>query len=238
MSTWIGSGYSTISGTSMATPYVAALAAMSIAKIGGGYQASQVGSLIQAKSSDLGATGRDDKFGYGLFDPVATLGSSDTAPGVPAPGVTVPGVPAPGVSAPGETARRDTRIKMSVSPSSIIAGSAVKISGGLTYTDGLAIAGRQVRVKATINGAAKSYVATATANGSFALAVKLPHNTGVTAYADAAATTNASSFSVKYTKVLPRWSYKRAASKVTVTNYSRYGQTLRLQKRVNGTWKG
>ena len=211
-STWTGSGYSTISGTSMATPYVAALAAMSIAKTGESYQASQVETLIQAKAGDLGATGRDDKYGYGLVNPVATLG-------------------------PDETARRDTRIKMSVSPSSIIAGSAVNISGGLTYTDGLAIAGRQVRVKVTINGAAKSYATATTANGSFTLGVKLPDNATLTAYSDATATTNASSFSANYTKVMPKWSYTKTTSKVTVTNYSRYGQTLRLQKRVNGAWK-
>ena len=64
-----------------------------------------------------------------------------------------------------------------------------------------------------------------------------PPNSTLTAYPDVAATTNPGPVSVKFRKVMPKWSYKSAQSQVAVTNYSRYGQRLRLQKRANGTWK-
>ena len=201
--------YCYLSGTSMASPHVAALAAMTIEETGGTYSASQVGTVIQAKATDRGPTGRDDRYGYGLINPVATLTPTQI----------------------------DTKISMSASPSSIIAGSQVKLSGRLTFTNGAAIAGRQVRIRATISGKTTSYTPTTASNGSFSQAVALPHNTTFTAYYDATPTSDNSSRSVKYTKVKPKWSYKKSKSKVTVTNYSRYGQTLKLQKRVNGKWK-
>lgn len=68
------SGYCYLSGTSMATPYAAAAAALEIAKLGSSAKQSTIRSRIQSTADDLGATGRDDKAGYGVINPVRMLG--------------------------------------------------------------------------------------------------------------------------------------------------------------------
>ena len=67
LSTWMGGGYNTISGTSMATPHVSGAAALAM-------QANplmsnvEIRALLQSTADDLGAVGRDNLFGYGLVD--------------------------------------------------------------------------------------------------------------------------------------------------------------------------
>src|SRR4051794_12301457 len=69
-SAW-GSGptqYGLASGTSMATPYVAAAAALVIAA-NKSLTAAKVTHLLEANATDLGSPGRDSVFGYGLVNP-------------------------------------------------------------------------------------------------------------------------------------------------------------------------
>jgi len=67
LSTWMGGGYNTISGTSMATPHVSGVAALAI-------QANpllsnvEIRALLQSTADDLGVAGKDNLFGYGLVD--------------------------------------------------------------------------------------------------------------------------------------------------------------------------
>jgi subtilisin family serine protease len=60
-------GYQYLSGTSMATPHVAGLAAL-IWSMAPGYTANQIRAAINASAVDLGAAGRDDYYGYGRID--------------------------------------------------------------------------------------------------------------------------------------------------------------------------
>jgi subtilisin family serine protease len=65
-------GYGTMSGTSMATPYVSGLVAL-LRSAHPTETATQIRSRVTSTADDLGATGWDDAFGAGLIDPVAAL---------------------------------------------------------------------------------------------------------------------------------------------------------------------
>ncbi|WP_185974804.1 S8 family serine peptidase [Deinococcus detaillensis] len=66
--------YSGMSGTSQATPQVAALAALMLSK-GVTTNAEDTLARLDATATDLGQPGRDNQFGYGMIDPVAALGA-------------------------------------------------------------------------------------------------------------------------------------------------------------------
>ena len=64
-STMPGGGYGTKNGTSMASPHVAGTAAL-VLWANPGWNNYQVRTQLQVTAEDLGTSGRDDKFGYGL----------------------------------------------------------------------------------------------------------------------------------------------------------------------------
>ncbi|WP_332643932.1 S8 family serine peptidase [Aeromicrobium sp.] len=68
-----GKRYCTLSGTSMATPYASATAALEIARLGGRFSQSSIVSRLQSTATDLGRTGRDNDYGYGLISPYRML---------------------------------------------------------------------------------------------------------------------------------------------------------------------
>lgn len=65
-------GYAAWSGTSMATPHVAAVAALVWSR-NPGWTNGQVRNALQATAEDLGAPGRDDSYGWGLVRAKAAL---------------------------------------------------------------------------------------------------------------------------------------------------------------------
>ncbi|MCU1467379.1 MAG: peptidase, partial [Actinomycetia bacterium] len=64
--------YALMSGTSMATPYATAAAALLLSERPS-LSATDVTSLIEGTASDLGPRGRDDTFGHGLVNPLQAL---------------------------------------------------------------------------------------------------------------------------------------------------------------------
>lgn len=66
-STYKSGGYNTLSGTSMASPHVAGVAALVIASdTDGVWSPAEVRNRLRATAEDLGTTGWDSGFGYGL----------------------------------------------------------------------------------------------------------------------------------------------------------------------------
>ncbi|MBJ6363125.1 S8 family peptidase [Paenibacillus sp. GCM10012307] len=91
-STYPGSQYAALSGTSMASPHVAALAALIRSK-NPELTNKEVMQLMRDTSTDLGAVGKDTSFGYGQIDVVRALsaavgGLQPEAKGSPAPGAS------------------------------------------------------------------------------------------------------------------------------------------------------
>ncbi|WP_329174528.1 type VII secretion-associated serine protease mycosin [Streptomyces sp. NBC_01477] len=68
-----GGGYLTADGTSYAAPYVAAAAALLRAKYPEETAGQIIARLIGSADRPGGSTGRDDRFGFGIIDPVKAL---------------------------------------------------------------------------------------------------------------------------------------------------------------------
>jgi type VII secretion-associated serine protease mycosin len=85
ISTYPGNQYANLSGTSMASPYVAAAAAV-LKAAKPSLTPAEVTTALQSTALDLGPQGRDNDFGHGLIDPNAalcTVASCTTATPVP-----------------------------------------------------------------------------------------------------------------------------------------------------------
>jgi serine protease len=86
-------GYTSMSGTSMASPHVAALAAL-IKAYRPGLSPDQVEKAIEGSALDLGTTGRDNDYGYGRINAPAALAAAATMTAAP---VTSSATPSPSV---------------------------------------------------------------------------------------------------------------------------------------------
>jgi len=86
-STLLGAGYGEMSGTSMASPHVAGTAALVIASGISGVLG--VRAQLQNTADDLGAAGRDSKYGFGLVDADEAAGVSGGTPEPPSPSGTM-----------------------------------------------------------------------------------------------------------------------------------------------------
>ena len=72
LSTTNDGSYGNKTGTSMATPYVAAAAAI-VRSASAGCTVAQVQAALEATADDLGAPGHDSTYGHGLIDPLDAL---------------------------------------------------------------------------------------------------------------------------------------------------------------------
>jgi len=102
VSTSYTGGMTTMSGTSMATPFVAGAAGL-VRAIAPSYSWAQVSARLTATASDKGAAGRDDYFGYGRLNVAAAVsGLTDTPTDDNIPGIAAPASPIVGSLAEGD----------------------------------------------------------------------------------------------------------------------------------------
>jgi subtilisin family serine protease len=80
VSSYVGGGYATLNGTSMAAPYVTGLSALILSRYPS-YGPEQLARAIVNNADDLGATGYDTNFGCGRIDAYRSLTGGDVASG-------------------------------------------------------------------------------------------------------------------------------------------------------------
>lgn len=77
-STWLGGGYATISGTSMAAPFVVGVLALYVSAHGKTNHKGAMDALAET-CRDVGEPGHDETYGWGLLDPKRLLGQKVAA---------------------------------------------------------------------------------------------------------------------------------------------------------------
>lgn len=106
-STYNNGTYATLSGTSMASPHVAGVAALVIAS-DPSLTNEEVRQRMDDTATDLGVSGRDTKYGYGLVN--AALAAPNTTPPTPVHDVAVTGLTAPAQVGTGTLAQIDASV--------------------------------------------------------------------------------------------------------------------------------
>jgi serine protease len=244
-STYPPSSYAYLSGTSMATPFVAAAAGL-LKAADPTLTPARITSALETSAVDLRTPGRDDYSGYGLINPSAALcvitgcGTTPvpagTTPPPPSPApAPLPQLPAPVTAAPLPQITR-TATRMLTRPATVAYGGTV--SGGvqvLHAATSLGVAHTPVQVCA--RNALATHVScqqgTTDANGRYLY--RLAARANVTVYAVHPATTSttrsvSASFAGKVTAAV-KVSRRHAKVTVTVSPHARQYVTLQQWKR-------
>ncbi|GAA4590321.1 type VII secretion-associated serine protease mycosin [Actinoplanes octamycinicus] len=214
------SGYASMSGTSMASPHVAALAALLVAARPG-LTPDEVESALEDSAVDLGAAGKDNDFGYGRVDAVAALDKvapEEKPTTTPTPTPTITPVPAKPTVTTDVTARTVTYGTRTSTTFKVTAG-------------GEPWAAQPVSLCVSAAGGAWSCTAgKTTSTGTYTVARTATASFRVRLTASTASST--STYTVKAGLAVARGAKKTLTVKVT----GAAGQKLTVQRYVNKRW--
>ncbi|SNY65729.1 S8 family peptidase [Paractinoplanes atraurantiacus] len=238
--TGLGS-YTYMSGTSMASPHVAAVAAL-LKGYNRNLTPDQVQAALESSAVDLGTTGKDTDFGYGRIDAAAALAKVTGATSPPtvsptaAPTKTATATPTKTATPTPTVAKTVPVVTVSPATKQVTHGTSV----ATTFTvksAGKALANTPVQVCVTEAGG--SAVCTAATTGkSGTVAVKRTATTGYTVHVVVAATATTAEVTSPAATVTVKATVKVSRSKtsMTVTMTGVAGQTVEVQQLVNKVW--
>jgi type VII secretion-associated serine protease mycosin len=139
LSTVRGSSYTTMSGTSMATPFVAAAVAI-LKAADPALTPARAAQVLESTAVDLGPAGRDNDTGYGLIDPAAALctvmscgGSPTPSPSTPSPSTPSPSTPSPSTPSPSPSTPSPSPSTPTPSPTAATVTTMVSRSAAVRY---------------------------------------------------------------------------------------------------------
>ena len=247
VSTYPESRYAALSGTSMASPIVAAAAAV-VRAARPDLTAREVAAVLESTATDLAAPGRDDESGVGLVEPVTALCSVSDCSGTPPPPPPAPAPPVAPSPAPVATtppaaspaAARETSVRLLRRGTTRRYGSRTTVAARLVdASTGSALPGREVRVCAQV---APTYVTrcavrTTDASGEVHRRLRLRAHTTVTVrFAGAADLAPSTSRRLRYT-VTSRATLTSRRRAVSVDVAPAAQARVTLQRRVDSTWR-
>ena len=216
-STYPPATYVYLSGTSMATPFVSAAAAL-LKAADPQLTPAQATSALESSAGDLGPAGRDDDFGYGLVDPAAALCSlTGCSTSTAAPAATL------------------TRLRAGRHAATY----GRWLTGHVTLRDqmtGKGLAGQSVRLCMRARPSDRCVVLTTGPKGT--ASYRLPARHDVTVYAEYPGTLTSGpsrSTGVRY-RVAPRIRIRQGRRRLAVTVRPAAGQLVRLQRWTGRRW--
>lgn len=221
LSTVPGAGYRFKSGTSMAAPYVASVAAVLTSAAGGASAAERVHALLTT-ASDKGTTGRDQAYGYGAVNPLAALRRLGVAPWEGTPPPVVRGGP---------------WVSLTVA-SSAVYGTRYRASGAVTDSlTGLPVSGAKVRLEVAEGATTWSAPVSADISGRYSFTATMRRTLAVRAVFTGSSTVTPGTTRWRSIAMVPSvsTSLRRGVMRVQVTPRSR-GTRLTLVKRSGIRW--
>ncbi|MBG0827339.1 type VII secretion-associated serine protease mycosin [Planomonospora sp. ID67723] len=224
-STYPSGRYVYMDGTSMATPHVAAAAALIRARFPA-MGVSEVAARLVGTAHDLGAAGRDDFFGAGLIQPLTAVTAADS--GQPTPTPDAPEEPAP-------PAVTDT--ELSVSGTTLAPGQAVKMTVTVQTASGAPVTGPARLCIRRISASAHTCANVAVHDGTAAISLRV--NAGILAYArfTGTAIAQASTSPTATVLVRPRVTAAGGKQRLAFRVDSPQKQRVRVQQYSRGGWR-
>ncbi len=250
-STWPGARYWYSSGTSMAAPYAAAVAALVVDASEGRVRGEAAATLVQSTATDLGRVGWDDDTGYGLVSAVRAVcaAAGTCTPTTPAtsPAPTTTGPTTPQVSPSPTTSPRKrppaagtgVEVTWTTSPGNVWSGDPATVTGTLRRPGTGAPLARSVAILETVQGqvvTSRTPVLT-DSTGSFTLTRTIDYSTtyriktrrGVGQSPDPTATLTLTA--------MPRTQVSHGGGSAQVDVSPAARQTVTVQRQSAGTWQ-